>query len=419
MTDALNLYKVRIFNSTSSRSRTFIKLAATPAHAEAMVISGPTEVVDGRQIVGLESTILMALLVRRPGLRVIKDFYQRLLQCLKIDPSLVRGLSSMLPQIRHPRMAAAVSACLESFAGGSSPEIALETFRGVLPDDHLIMLRNASTAGQLPAVVEEIRQHLERSYTSFRKLRNATIYPVAVITLALGVLVWISIKQFPTMATMYSSFGAELPAITKVAMAISSFLQSNLWSIGLLLLAPGYLYSVFPQIYANSTVQGLVDSFAPVRRLLFKLNMAKCLRSLSMLTSSGVHLQDALPMVCNVTDHLAMREFWRKMRYEIVEVARDPYVAAAIHQEVLREEGYEFVALLKLAGDNGDFDTVMRMLAKNYEEDADDAIANIQVLLQPITLIIVGGIVGFVAVSILMPIANMTKLFLAGMGPGH
>jgi len=416
MVDTLQLFTVKVFNSSSGRSRSITRLAANSAHAEQMVLCGPTEVVEVRSPGAVDAWLTMLFMGNRPGLRVLKDFYQRLVQCLKIDPSLVRGFSSMLPQIRHARMAAAVSACLEAFRSGASPEVALEVFRGVLPDDHLVMLRNASTAGQLPSVSEDIRKHLERSYTSFRKLRNATIYPVAVLTLAMGVLLWISIKQFPTMATMYASFNAKLPAITLVAMGISSFLQQYWFLVPILLLAPAYGYYAFPEIYKNPTVQEVIDLVKPIRRLLFKLNMAKCLRSLSMLTSSGVHLQDALSMVCNVTEHHRMRQFWTALHTEIVDHARDPFVAATIHQDILQEDGYEFVALLKLAGENGDFDTVMRMLSKNYEDDADDAISNVQTILQPLTLVVVGGIVGFVAVAILMPIANMTKLFLGGMG---
>jgi type IV pilus assembly protein PilC len=279
----------------------------------------------------------------------------------------------------------------------------------------LSMIRVAEARGGVPEVLRSLSEHYEARQRMIRQARSAMIYPTAVIliTLAVGGLLTIFVlpKLVEILRDMTRGRGIDLPLPTRILMGISDFIQAyGWWLIPLLVVGGG-----FGLIRAYRTPRGkaVLDEVAlriPVMgKLLRKIDTARFSRTLSDLLMAGVPVNMSLDLTADVLHLVPYQNSVRTMRQEVA--------AGAELAEVIADSGRfepDVLAYIETGEETGELPESLGRLARDYQEQVDFMVKNLGSLIQPLIVIVLGGIVGFVALAFIMAYISV----LATLGGG-
>jgi type II secretory pathway component PulF len=267
----------------------------------------------------------------------------------------------------------------------------------------LSMIRVAEARGGLPESLRTLADHYEARQRMVRQARSAMIYPTAVIliTLAVGGLLTIFVlpKLVEILRDMTRGRGIELPLPTRMLMALSDFIGAyGWWLIPALVLGGGF---ALVRAYGTPRGKAVLDEVAlrvPVMgRLLRKIDTARFSRTLSDLLMAGVPVNDSLELTADVLHLVPYQKSVRVMRRE---VAAGTELAEAIAESGRFEP--DVLAYVESGEETGELPESLARVARDYQEQVDFMIKNLGSLIQPLIVIVLGSVVGFVALAFVL-----------------
>lgn len=275
-------------------------------------------------------------------------------------------------------------------------------------DDLFCNLVNAGEhAGILDNILDKIATYKEKTEAIKGKVKKAMFYPAAVIVVAVIITIFLMVAVIPQFATLFSGFGADLPAMTLLVIGISNFLQD--WWIPLVLAMAGSGYALVQLKKRSKPFNHLLDRsilkipiFGPIFR---KAAMARYARTLSTMFAAGVPLVEAMQSVSGAVGNVVYGDAVLKMRDE---VAAGTQLNVAMRQTGLFPN---MVTQMTAIGEEaGSIDTMLGKVADFYEEEVDNAVDGLSSLLEPIIMVIIGGLVGSMVIAMYLPIFQMGKI---------
>lgn len=265
------------------------------------------------------------------------------------------------------------------------------------------LIASAEASGRLEDAFSQAAYHYELESTSRKRVKAALRYPFFVIAFALLAVMVISVFVIPRFAAMYTSFHATLPLATRIILKTSLGIQYYWWAIILGLLLIGYLIKYFLQ---NPRFRFFIDRNklrVPVfGKIIDKILMANFSRNLAMLIESGVPLLNALVLVSDVVNNVYARKKILELRDEIERGKNLSTAAANLHffsPLVLQ--------MLSVGDETGNTDAMLDEVSKYYEEEVDFELKRLTARIEPILLIVVGGIVLLIGIGVFLPMWNM------------
>jgi len=296
---------------------------------------------------------------------------------------------------------------LRDVEGGSTLSKALEKYPRVFSVIYISLVRSGELSGTLDKVLERLSANLEKDREFKGKVKGALIYPVIVITMMIGVMVIILIFVIPKLTEMYSSMGVDLPLPTKIMVWSSQFLVSYWWLALMLLVGVVAAFNYFKKTPFGRRQLDIISFKIPVFGNLMKISqLAEFTRDLGVLIGSGIPIIDALKSSREALQNSLLRDTIDKAVGSVGRgqplsqiIAGDPAFPPIISQ------------MLTVGEETGRVDKVLLDVSKYFESETDFAVKNLSTALEPIIMVVLGGGVGLLILSIITPIYKLTSSF--------
>jgi type IV pilus assembly protein PilC len=265
------------------------------------------------------------------------------------------------------------------------------------------MIAAGEAGGILDTILKRLATYIEKAVKLKGQVKSAMIYPVAVIVIAavvVGVILW---KVIPTFATLFAGLGADLPLPTRVVIALSN----NLIRFGPFLIAGMVGASFgFKSYYATPAGRRVVDGIVlklPILGLLMrKIAVARFCRTLSTLLASGVSILEALDITARTAGNAIVEDAIQTTRKSIErgETIAGPLKETAVFPPMV-------VQMIGVGEATGALDTMLSKIADFYEEEVDQAVANLLTLMEPVMILFLGITVGGIIIAMYLPLFDL------------
>ena len=348
----------------------------------------------GKRTVGSVSTKLLTVFTRQ--LSTLIDAGLPILRSLRI-----------LEQQQKPGMLrVAIRLVAEDVEGGATLSESMAKHPKAFDRLYVNMVRAGELGGVLDLVLQRLAEFMEKSMALRRKVIGAMIYPAAVITFAVLIVTGIMIFVVPKFQDIFADLGSKLPAMTAMLIATSAWLQDTGWifvagsplliwvALKLLKTSPGGRYIV-DKMKLRTPIFGMIVS---------KTSIARFSRTLGTLLSAGVPILEAL----NITrDTAGNRVFSRAMAKVHDGIREGESFADPLRQTKIVES--MVVNMIDVGEETGELDKMLNKVADTYEEDVEVLVSSMTSLLEPVMVISLGLIVGFIVIALFMPMVGMLE----------
>ncbi len=323
---------------------------------------------------------------------------------------LVQCLDILAKQSSKPSFGRVISEVTRDVESGSTLSDALGRHRSVFDD----LFRNMVAAGEAGGVLDEILMRLatyiEKADALKRKIQSAMVYPVVVLTVALGATAFMLIFIIPTFAKMFSDFGGELPLPTKIVLGLSNFLKGYWW---VLLLGMAAVAVAFKRYYATEDGHRVVDQsmlkIPILGDVLLKGAVARFTRTLGTLIASGVPILAGLEITARTAGNMIIAEAIMTARASIREgeTVSAPLKAAGVFPPMV-------VQMISVGEQTGALDEMLTKIAVFYESEVDTAVDTLTSIIEPCMIVVMGGIVGGMVVAMYLPMFKLISVVAGG-----
>jgi type IV pilus assembly protein PilC len=323
---------------------------------------------------------------------------------------LVQCLDILAKQSSKPSFGRVIGEVTREVEAGSTLSDALGKHRKVFDD----LFRNMVAAGEAGGVLDEILMRLatyiEKAEALKRKIQSAMVYPVVVLTVALGATAFMLIFIIPTFAKMFSDFGGELPLPTKIVLGLSKGLQMFWW---VLLLAIAGLVVLFQRYYATELGRRNVDAamlrIPVLGDVLLKGAVARFTRTLGTLIASGVPILSGLEITARTAGNKVISEAIMTARSSIREgeTVAAPLKASGVFPPMV-------VQMITVGEQTGALDEMLTKIAVFYEAEVDTAVDTLTSIIEPVMIVVMGGIVGGMVVAMYLPMFKLISVVAGG-----
>jgi type IV pilus assembly protein PilC len=280
---------------------------------------------------------------------------------------------------------------------------ALGQYPDVFPNIFLRLVEVGEGTGSLQSSLRQIATYLEKDEMLSGKIKGAMAYPAFVLLLAGGAVFIMLNFALPSMMTLFTEFNAELPLPTRILLALVDFFQA--YSLYLIILIVGAIAAIG---LAARTERGKrridwVNMHMPMlSQVVIKGSLARFSRTLSILLVSGVNITEALNMVIMTTSNLIIRD-------ALVDTQGSVLVGQSISKSLTLSGIFPpmLTQMIGVGEETGTLQSNLETLADIYEEETDRAINRVTGMLAPALILLVGGFVAFIAVSVIMPMYSI------------
>ena len=269
------------------------------------------------------------------------------------------------------------------------------------------LVRAGEHAGILDNILDKIATYKEKTEAIKAKIKKALTYPIAVIVVAFLITAVLMIFVIPEFKKLFGSFGADLPAPTKMVIAMSEFFQAYWYLIfgGIIGAVWGFMHSYKRSRKMRESMDRFMLKIPIFGPILTKAAIARYARTLSTMFAAGVPLVEAMDSVAGAVGNAVYSDAVLRMRDE---VATGTQLNVAMRNTALFPN--MVVQMTAIGEEAGSLDTMLGKVADFYEEDVDNAVDNLSSLMEPIIMVILGGLIGGLVVAMYLPIFQMGKV---------
>jgi len=290
---------------------------------------------------------------------------------------------------------------------GSSLEQSFRKFPLYFDDLFCNLVGAGEAAGILDSLLDRLATYQEKTLAIKSKIKSALFYPIAIIVVAFAITAIIMIFVIPAFKTLFSSFGADLPAPTLVIMGISDFFVAWWWAIFSVI--GGGLYTFFYFWKRNKKMQRVIDAISlklPIfGEVIRKATIARWTRTLSTMFAAGVPLVEAFDSVAGASGNALYNDGTKQIQREVSQGST--LVSAMINTNLFPSMVIQMVSIGEEAGS---LDSMLSKVADFYEGEVDDAVEALSSLMEPIIMVVLGTLIGGMVIAMYLPIFKMGQV---------
>lgn len=269
------------------------------------------------------------------------------------------------------------------------------------------LVEAGEAAGILEGLLDRLAQYLEKTEDLKRKIKSALMYPAVIILAVIVVVAVMMIFVIPTFKTVFEGMGAELPGPTQFVMSMSEFFVAYWWVMLGIIIGGGYFF--FQAYKRSEKLRNRIDKFLlnmPMfGPLVTKSVIARWTRTLATMFSAGVPLVDSLDSVGGAAGNAVYREATRKIQQDVTtgtSLTMAMSTADVFPPLVLQMTG--------IGEESGALDDMLGNVADFYEAEVDEMVKGLSSMMEPLIIILLGGVVGALVVAMYLPIFNLGNI---------
>ena len=317
--------------------------------------------------------------------------------------SALRTISDQLDPGPLRQVFAAVAADVE---GGVKLSEALASHPKWFPPFYVNMVRAGEVSGMLDDILKRLAELLEKQARLRERVKSALMYPAFVMVAAVGILIVLMAFVVPTCLGMFAELGSTLPWPTRLLVGLCALVRGWWWAVLLVAMGCGTLFKLMLRTPAGRRLMDQAALSAPgVGSLVERLLIARFARTLGTLIASGVPILSALETVratvTNVILDTALQDVEQSLK--VGESLARPMELSGVFPPLVTR-------MVALGEETGQLDQMLLQVADSYDEEVEVQLGGLTQLLEPMLIVFVGGVVGFIVIAMFLPLMSLTKL---------
>lgn len=342
--------------------------------------------------------------IERVNKKDIVLFSRQVSIMFKSNVPIVESFRAIAKQTRKAIFREKILKLAEEIEGGTSLSKSLSLFPKLFTPFYISMVRSGEASGKLSDVFLYLADYLEKEYTFRSKIRGAMVYPLFILVVFIGVVALIMVYVIPQLSEVLKGTGQELPLATRIVMAVSGFLKKQ-WLVALIVLI-GSIVGIY--FFAKSkTGKKFFDrnlvKLPLLGNFLKKLFLGRCALNLSTLISGGVPIAQAL----QITGEVVNNDLYKEVLLETRDQVKKGETISSVLERYPSLIFPLFYQMVTVGEKTGSLDTSLMNVVEFYQKDVDRSLDNFIRLLEPIFIIILGGVVAGLMGAVLMPLYSM------------
>jgi len=323
---------------------------------------------------------------------------------IKSGLTVIEGLEILVEQAKG-KMAKVLKSLIKTVRSGGTLEMGLKQFPQYFSAIFTNMVKTGETSGTLEESLKILSEHLNKSSKLKKKVRAAMIYPIMVFVAVFGLGMSVAIFVLPKILPLFKSLDVELPATTRGLIFIAEIFQS--YGIQIIIGIIGLTIAFFWLIRRDSIkpfTHRLILKIPVVKNIIADINLERFTRTFGTLLDSGLTIDKSLLITSEAIDN---RVYKKAIRSLIPDIESGTNLSNAIskYPKLFPMITYRMIGV---GESTGNLDSTLKYLAEYYEDSVDEATKNLATIIEPVMLIVIGVIVGTVAIAILGPIYQIT-----------
>ncbi|HYR34325.1 MAG TPA: type II secretion system F family protein [Burkholderiales bacterium] len=347
---------------------------------------------------------------QRVGLDDLMLFCRQLHTLLKSGVPIIRALAGLREASSNPALAAVLLDLRDNLEAGREMSVAMQRHPRVFSPFMVAMVRVGEMTGRLDEVFLRLYEFYAFEKNIREKVAAALRYPGFVIAAIVAAMFVINIFVIPAFAKLFSAFKAQLPLATRILIGTSDFFVGYWWLVVAGAVGLALLFRVYTKTAGGRYQWDRLKLRVPVvGELIHKATLARFTRSFALATRSGVPIVQALSVVANVVDNAFMEDRIAQMRNGIERgesILRTAATAGIFNSLVLQ--------MIAVGEETGEIDAMMDDVATLYEREVTLEVEGLAAKLEPILLLVMGGLVLILALGIFLPMWELASVARGG-----
>lgn len=333
----------------------------------------------------------------------LQIFTRQLSTLLSSGIPILQSLEVLSQSNRSPGMSIAMKAMINDINQGRRFGEAMAEHPLVFDRFYVNMVKAGEESGNIDSILNRLAVYIEKAVKIKSQVKGALVYPVAILIVAFVVVAGLLVFVIPKFEAVFSSSGQELPGLTKMVVSMSKIFMSYWWAIiGGIVGAVFLLINYYRTDEGKKTIDAILIDLPFIGDLIQKSATARFTRTLSTLLGSGVSIMEALEIASKVTGNhvienalLRAREAISEGKSLTVPLSKEKYIPQMVTQ------------MIGVGEQTGNIDQMLNKVADFYEDEVDVAVGALTSVMEPILMVVLGGIVAVMVIAMYLPIFNM------------
>ena len=347
--------------------------------------------------------------VPRGGLKIedkeLLLFTKKLTTMMKAGLAIVPALEMLKVQSENPKFTPIIDDLLLQISSGIPLSASFEKYPTVFDNVYINLVKAGEVSGNLDTFLERITLNLEKTISIKKAIKSAMMYPIILLCVAVSVVGVMMIFVVPVFVDIFGNAGVELPAATQIVMAMSDFLRS--WTAPIILGAIfGVIMIIKKALQRNLPLMQKFDKaimkIPVLGQLISDSIMARITMVLANLIAGGVNLIEAMEIVKNSIGNTQIQSSLEKVKRDIF--SGKPFSSALRDTKDFPETMCGFI---EVGEETGKLNEMLTTVSLYYEEEFDNSVDSFSQLLEPLMIVFLGLVIGFILVAMYTPIFKM------------
>ncbi len=316
---------------------------------------------------------------------------------------MLQALQMLKDQQRKVDFRETIEKIINAIEQGSSLTDAIEPFPDMFDSLYVAMTRAGEASGRLDVILKQLVSYIEKAAKLKAQVKAAMAYPIIIVLVAIGVVTLLLVFVVPSFAKQFAESGQEIPGLTQIVIDMSNILVDNWMEIigGLIASFLGLRYYLKTENGKVVFDKGILKT-PIIGEVMIKIAVGRFCSTMSTMLSSGVSILEALSICATSSGNKTVEKFVLNVREEISKGSTfaDPLSQGDFFPKMV-------VSMVAVGESTGTLDETLKKVTDIYEEEVDTAIAAMMSMIEPLMIVVIGGIVGFIVVAMYLPIFGM------------
>lgn len=318
---------------------------------------------------------------------------------------LPKSLEVLIEQTVNPQMKRVISDCLRDIEGGSPLSVSVSKFPNVFSPTYRALLRAGEASGKMQEVLLKLADTMEAQQEFKSKFTAALVYPAIVTIAMIGVFIIMMLFVIPKISNMFISMKLELPLPTRMILGLSSFVVGYWWLLAILGVGAFFFYRYFEETQTGKETIATVSFKLPIfGDLNKKKELTEFSQTLALLIGSGIPIVESLHIVSDVLENVLLK-------ISVEKAANSVEKGFSLSKYLKADTNFPPVVgqMVAVGEETGTLDSILLKLSEYYAVETEHTLKGLSTAIEPVVLILLGGMIGVLIISIISPIYKLTS----------
>src|SRR4051812_32485770 len=341
-----------------------------------------------------------------PGAKDVQAFTSQLAVMIRAGISIRAAIEGISEQVENPKFKKMLVQMKKDVEGGKSFSDALMRYPKIFSPLYINMVKASELSGGFSKMLDKIAGYLSQQIETTSMVRGAMIYPGIIGTMAVGTTIFLLTFVLPRFMTIFKGKEAALPAPTKLLLALSDFMTSYWYVLLAAIIAAVWGFVLMLRTDWGRLWFDKVKLTVPLFKKLFRaLYISRSLHTMGQLINAGVPMLDTLQITAEIAGNTMYRRMWRAV-YGAVKQGKK--ISMPLNKSPLLPRAV--VQMISAGEESGKLGEVLDEVSEFYARELKAVIKSVTAMIEPLMIVLMGSVVGFIAMSIILPIFKLSSL---------